>query len=36
VNKHKIRSKPFYAQILSYDAFEMHKKTQVMTRRKYH
>jgi len=26
VNKHKIRSKSFYTQILSYDVFEMQKK----------
>jgi len=28
VNKHKIRSKPFYTQILSYDASEMQKNRQ--------
>jgi len=26
VNKHKIRSKPFYVQILSFYMFEMQKK----------
>ena len=38
VNKHKIRSKSFYTQILSYSMFEMQKKTPVMSvrRRKYH
>ena len=28
MNKHKIRSKPFYTQILSYDTFEMQKNRQ--------
>jgi len=28
VNKHKIRSKPFYTEILSYNTFEMQKKRQ--------
>jgi len=28
VNKHKIRSKPFYTQILSYNTFEMQKNRQ--------
>jgi len=28
VNKHKIRSKSFYTQILSYDTSEMQKKRQ--------
>jgi len=28
VNKHKIRSEPFYTQILSYDKFEMQKNRQ--------
>jgi len=36
VNKQKIRSKSFYTKILSYDMFEMQKKTPVMTCRKYH
>ena len=37
MHKHKtIRSKPFYTLILSYDTFEMQKKTPVTTRRSYY
>ena len=32
----KIRSKAFYAHILSYNTFGMQKKMPVMTHRKYH
>jgi len=35
-HKHKIRSKSFYTQILSFNMFEMQKKMQAITRRKYH